>query len=543
VPVVLEPTEAIVKRPAPLLWVFFLIISAIKLSLYIVDPGVKLVLGDSGSYLATAISGWVPPDRSYTYGLFLGLLLHFWHSLNFLVVVQVALSAMSAMLLSWVLYRVLNAPVFTAGICGIVCALEPLQLLSERYILSEAISTFFFAVVICLALGYLTKPRLRYLLLIAVSATLLVSFRVYFLPAMLITSVFLPVASHFGTISWQELKAWRGRQKLGMAGVARERDIIDLAFSAKLIAGRLRFNWRHDLDVPGLPPKVSRFALHLVVAVVSLQVALFALRVWYGYENHAPSAYIEEDGFFLLADLSPIVDESDFRNRELGHRVFSNLRVPQHEKLSRLWNRWAGGGLIDVLTTEIKKMNPSVQLWDENKIAKRTAIRAVLRHPLKAAQLVTDNVREYFSIAELRRALIVNEFVDVAITPNYQQLLSQNFGWKIRYQGRSGLVREWHQRCAYWCFYLLLCPAIGTLALLIPALPRKQYLLYCLLCAWPLWCVSTFLPEEVAPRYFTGLAWLLILVTGLIVQGLVELWRFRSKASQSVTAQQSAITV
>jgi hypothetical protein len=541
VPPAIDLTTARAKLFASPLRFIFLAICAIKLSLYIVDPGVKLVLGDSGTYLATAISGWAPPDRSYTYGLFLGVLLHIFHSLNFLIMVQVALSAAAAMLLSWVLYRVLNTGLYTAGICGIGCALEPLQLLSERYILSEAVSTFFFAIVICLALKYLTDPRPRYLLLIAGSATLLVSFRVYFLPAMLVTSVFLPVASYFGTFSWPELKSWRRERKSATPDAVRDRDLIDLAFSARMVEGRLCFNSRHYVDIPGLPPNVSRFILHLIVSVMSLQIALLTLRVWYGYETHGPAAYIQVDGFFLLADISPIVEESDFRNPELGHRVFSNLRVPQHDKLSRLWNRWAGGGMVDVLAKEVKKMNPSAEPWEANKIAKRTAERAVIRHPRAAIELVARNVREYFSVDGLKQALIVNEFVDVPIEPGYQRLLSQHFGWKLTFQGRSGLVREWHQRCVYWCLYLLVCPAISTLALLIPRLPRKQDLLYCLLCAWPLWCVSTFLPEELAPRYFTGLSWLLILITGLIVQGLIELWRSPAKSPQRVSAHESAM--
>jgi hypothetical protein len=539
---VLEPSRARSEGRPGLLWFFLFVIFTIKLSLYLVDPDVKVVLGDSGSYIATALSGWVPPDRSFTYGLFLGYLLHAWYSLKLIVMAQVALSTLAAMLLTWVLDRVLRVSTFMAGACGIACALEPLQLLSERYILSEAISTCFFAIVICLALKYLTTPKLRLLPLIAVAATLLVSFRIYFLPAMLVTSVFLPIAANIGKVPWRVLRRYLDRNNAPAIDLNCDQSLVDLRFSVRLIAGRLRFHSHRETAVPMPIKRVTRFALHVFIAIVSLQVALLGLRDWYGYKIHGPAAYIEEDGVILLAALSPVVHESDFRNRELGHRVFSNLRMPQHEKLSRVWNMWAKGGMLDALTTEVNKMNPG-NPWAVNKVAKRTAIRAVMRHPIETVDLAVSNVLEYLSIKELKVALVANEYVDSPVSPNYQQLFSQYFGWKLPYQRRTGLVREWHERSAPWCFYLVLCPALATLALLIPRMPRRLYLLYCVLSAWPLWCVSTLLPLEVAPRYFTGLAWLLILVTGLIVQGLADLWTSRSKTSQSVTDQESAITV
>jgi hypothetical protein len=540
VPFSTDPPTKVSKLFSSPFGLLLLAICLIKLALYLVDPDVKVELGDSGSYIATALSGWVPPDRSYTYGLFLGILFHFWHSLKIIVIVQVVLSACAAMLLTWVLYRVLKVSAVLAGACGIGCALEPLQLLSERYILSEAISTLFFAIVICLALKYLNAPKVRYLLLIAIAGTALVSFRVYFLPAVLVTSVVLPVAANVKAVPWRELKEYIRARKLSISNFAADSTLLAINFSARLIGGRPHFSYSRETSLTGPWRRAARFVVHVVISVISIQFALFMLRGWYGYEIHGPAAYIEEDGVILLAAVSPIVHESDFRNRDLGHRVFSKIRMPQHEKLSRVWNMWAGGGMLDVLATEVSKTNPG-DPWAINKLAKRTAIRSVLRHPSEFMGLVFNNLRDYLSIGELRHALITNEFVDVPIAPNYQQLFLQNFGWKITYQGRSGIVREWHQRSAYWCLYLAICPALATIALLIPRLPRKLDLVCCVLCAWPLWCVSTFLPLEVAPRYFTGLSWLLILVTGLIVQGLIELWRSPAKSPQRVSAHESAM--
>ena len=50
----------------PLLRVFLSIL-LLKLALLAIDPQVRFFFGDSASYLLSAESGWIPPDRSFTY--------------------------------------------------------------------------------------------------------------------------------------------------------------------------------------------------------------------------------------------------------------------------------------------------------------------------------------------------------------------------------------------------------------------------------------------------------------------------------------------
>src|SRR5215470_11950721 len=49
-------------------WLFCFLILALNFFLLAVDPLPKLFMGDSGSYLWTALSGWIPTDRSFLYG-------------------------------------------------------------------------------------------------------------------------------------------------------------------------------------------------------------------------------------------------------------------------------------------------------------------------------------------------------------------------------------------------------------------------------------------------------------------------------------------
>src|SRR6187551_1327880 len=49
-------------------WLFCLVVVAIKIFLLALDPLPKMFIGDSACYIATAIVGWIPDDRSYFYG-------------------------------------------------------------------------------------------------------------------------------------------------------------------------------------------------------------------------------------------------------------------------------------------------------------------------------------------------------------------------------------------------------------------------------------------------------------------------------------------
>lgn len=49
-------------------WLFCVVVFAMKLLLLWLDPMPKLFMGDSGAYVQTALTGWIPADRSYFYG-------------------------------------------------------------------------------------------------------------------------------------------------------------------------------------------------------------------------------------------------------------------------------------------------------------------------------------------------------------------------------------------------------------------------------------------------------------------------------------------
>src|SRR5439155_17809727 len=114
-------------------WLFCLAIIVLKFLLLALDPLPKLYLGDSFSYIWTAISGWIPSDRSFFYGYVIRWLSVWTGSLTSLLIVQVLLSAFIAIIVAWICRAVFELPKKLSFLFGFLCSIDPLQLAWERY--------------------------------------------------------------------------------------------------------------------------------------------------------------------------------------------------------------------------------------------------------------------------------------------------------------------------------------------------------------------------------------------------------------------------
>src|SRR5947199_9407580 len=79
-------------------WLFCLAIVVLKFLLLALDPLPKLYLGDSISYIWTAIFGWIPEDRSFFYGYVSGCSALLKKKLTSLLIVQVYLGVIIAII-------------------------------------------------------------------------------------------------------------------------------------------------------------------------------------------------------------------------------------------------------------------------------------------------------------------------------------------------------------------------------------------------------------------------------------------------------------
>ena len=79
-----------------------------KMLLYWVDPHPMFFMGDSGVYLETALTGWIPPARSFLYGYLIMPLVKAFSSLMPVVLMQVIAGAVIALLIAIILNHYLK---------------------------------------------------------------------------------------------------------------------------------------------------------------------------------------------------------------------------------------------------------------------------------------------------------------------------------------------------------------------------------------------------------------------------------------------------
>ena len=449
----------------------------IKLMAFVLDGTACVFMGDSASYLLTAATGWAPDDRSYTYGLWLGFLTHLVHSLRWVVLCQTVLSALAASTVCLILHRLLSIRLRIAAVCGLLCCIEPLQLLSERFILTEAPSTFLFAILVTLALSYLRAAALWILWMIPMVGVLLVSIRVSYLPVVLIT-VLLPLLSLKG----------------GVRNDSRE-------------SKRLRL----------LP------VTHLALLACLTGVALGGYARWYGEAVKGPPSFNEEDGFFLISAVAPIVQGTDFEDALLGGRVLSATKFDLRDGIFRTAHHFASGGLSAALIGSVALPDARKGRLQANAIARVAAFHAMRNHPLRFGRLLCTNVRDYFNLQDLRAAVAVDEFRNMPINEPDQRLLKRFNSYMTR-QPAPGLVMNWHSHATWWYMFLIVFPVIPTGVLFLSEVRHRRSLLLLTLYAWSQWIVFTVFVEHDTPRFETGLAWIFFPIAGVVWAEFSELF-------------------
>ena len=174
-------------------WLFCALIFAIKFLLLWLDPTPKLFLGDSGAYIWTALTGWIPSDRSYFYGYLVRWLAVWPHSFGPLLLSQMLVSAVTAIVFALICSRFFRMSNRLSFLFGLMCALDPCQLVWERYVMTESFSLLVYVLVLYWSLAYLRDRRLWQLAVVQALSVLLIGFRMSFLPVVQACTILLPL--------------------------------------------------------------------------------------------------------------------------------------------------------------------------------------------------------------------------------------------------------------------------------------------------------------------------------------------------------------
>jgi hypothetical protein len=469
-------------------WLIFIIsIFFLKILIFCLDPLPKFFLGDSRTFILSALLNYIPPDRSFIYAYVIKFIAVPSHSLTSLIILQVTTSALASILLAYVLVKFFSTSPSLAFLCGLLCSLDPLQLIYERFVLTECLALFVFVIYLILVFHYLKLPRLLIIALVQIVGTVLIGFRLSFLPLVLINSILLPllIIPELGrrySVKFKPLTGcfWHMLSKRSFIGV---------------------------------------FAMHLVASVVLTLSLHSAYKSLNGFLSHKPPAYLYESGFFLLTAWAPVINPVDFPRPDIVNNVFGQLKYDLSDRKNRGFQRWVDGGLIE-------NIKHSVDFLEADRLARATAINALKRDPLGLASLSLLTFKDYFDTEMIHRIMHweLKNYMPLS-DYGFDKSLLDHFGISPEHLPYLRTLTSRYYFAA-WPWYLLLpcMPFLAFVALLVCGKEIRKYSFVVFLSSFFIIAVASSLTSGIWIRYLHAIGWLSFLVIGQLLDRTIKKW-------------------
>ena len=459
-------------------WFFCLLIVSLKFFLLALDPLPKMFMGDSACYISTALVGWIPDDRSYFYGYVIRWVALSTESLTPLLLLQSFISALTALLLAHTCRSLFGLSAKASYIIGFICALDPFQLVWERYVMTETISLFFYVAGLYFSLLYLKHRGIRHLVIAQGLWVLLIGFRMSYLPVVQVSAVLLPVMAFYPLL----LATWRSRR-----GVQ-----VD------------RFH----------PVRIA--LVHLLTSIALMLLLHGAYKQVNGWLCGRAPAYLYATGLHLLAFWAPILVPADASDQRLARIIEQGDEFDIKELTARNSQRFDPDYLVD-RWQEVEPDGPRA-----NRIAKETALRALRRNPLQVLHLAARTFAQYWNLKDLRHyASIDLGHNDLTVEQNSMLAESFHLATDGRIIGAPPTVLQQYFLLSWpYCYFVLLSPILGAWAVYV-ARERQLTLLLLLHLVIILAVTFTF---AVAPslRYLQPASVLTLLTVAICLRAFVN---------------------
>jgi hypothetical protein len=418
-----SPTHTAGRSPQLHGWALFCFsVFALKLLLFAIDPLPKLIMGDSGSYLWTALTGWIPDDRSYFYGYVIRWTSFWTESLTGLLAFQICLSTVTCILFAAICRFIFELPARWAWLFGFLCAVDPLQLLYERYVMTEAISLCLFAFVVYHSLLYLRDRRLRDLVIVQAVSVILIGFRMSFLLQVQISTVVLPLIAFAPDV----LQRFRRKPTEGAA----RRSV------ARVCGG------------------------HFFVSVMLMFLLHGGYKRANGWVSEREPAYLYGTGLILLAGCSSVVQPEDAADPRLADLIRRGDEFGLKNPDLRNSQRFAPNYLIDRWT----KIEPDPSKADGR--AKRTALRTLRHHPLGVLGITWHTYASYWNVEAMKQYAEKDFSFGNPPTEKITAPLASNFHLSYNTRATTKSAVQWYYVAAWpYYFLILLSPLLSGLVL------------------------------------------------------------------------------
>ncbi len=470
-----------------LYWLFLLLtIIFIKFIIFCIDPIPRFFLGDSWSYLSTAINNWIPPDRSFIYGFIIKYTAIASHSLTTLISIQIATSCFNAIIISYILITFFSFNFRRAFLSALICTLEPLQLMYERFVMTEAFSLFLFTIYILIIFLYFRKPRLLLLVIIQIIGTCLISLRLSYLPIVLINTLMLPILALF----FQRTQF----------------SFYPMIFK-KYIFSEDTFKKRW---------LISMIAFHILVSVLSTFIFHLGYKNLNGYLSKNPPAYQYKSGTIMMVAFLPVVEQEDFPIPEVAERIFKDLNYDPKNHYNRVFHHWQSDGII----ARLNEAFPDSIKADN--LALKTALNALKRDPFGVISVIFKTFKDFWNLSYLKRSLL-NDEGDRPLPEYMLKALKDNFnldGEKLPFL--RTLIVKYHMKIWFWYLFLLCLPFFAFLNIFIYGKDYRILNFFVFYISFLIVLVSCTFCEGVTVRYLHSLGWIVFLVIGPMINILLK---------------------
>ena len=446
-----------------------------KLALFVIDPTPKLLLGDSWSYIQTALSDWIPEARSYFYGYVIRWSSVWAQSLTPLLILQLLISAAVAIGAALICRFIFGLSARWSFLMGFLCALDPLQLLYERYVMTEAISLGLYAFVLYQSFLYLRDRRFRDLVLVQVVSVVLIGFRMSYLLLVQLDTVLLPVIA-FSPDVWRTI-----RQRFERAALSRA---------------------------------CGRLGSHLLISLLLMFVLHEGYKRTNGWISHRPPAYLHATGIMVLAILSPVLEPEDSTDPGLADLIRKGDELYLKDLNYRDAQRFGPGYLIDRFT----RLHP--ERSGAERIARETAMNALRRNPLAVLNLGWRVYSNYWSVGAMKASARSDFGFNNPPKEELLDLLASRFHLAIDAKNQTeSFLQQWS--VAAWPYYFVILLAPLPAAFAVAFRPTRSYAFLLFVHITVTLVVSTIFGGHTV-RYLQPISFATLLVVALYLGRFVE---------------------
>lgn len=478
------PKSAAVVSARSLWWLFAAIL-LLKLVLLAVDPQVRFFFGDSESYLHSAESGWIPPDRSFVYPYLIRATAVATHWLPALAIAQSICGVLTAIILFYLLAAAFGLDRRIAGAIAVLFSVGPEQLFYERMMMAEASGTLMLALSLLCGFQYLRRLDWRWLCAGALFGILAVSLRMNLLPVVLGFSVLPILVAGFGAA-----------------------------------------------DAPVRPPW-RRLAAHALIAVAATGLLHVGYMHWRSHLHPGMKKpdYIAYGGYFKLGLVAPLVKPEHLRGLGLPDDLLARDAFALDDPRKRESQLWQPNGLVDLIRRSA---------GDEggNRLAGKIAKRAIRDNPLGLLRLALLTTTDYFNAAEVRPRL-ADDLGTRRPEEEFSARLRKNYGFDYpASRALSSPAYAWFQIGAPWLILCLLALApLGVATMLLGWRPARSPSLLLGLASLGVVAAHVLFSHIISFRYLHAFPFFLLINGG----ALIALFAQRQRSLRGRT--QSALPV